>query len=50
MAFAGERMVAFAKAAVLGQKTVPGSIEPKTLKDLVTSVPHHWELSMQKQQ
>ncbi|MGN7292502.1 hypothetical protein [Rhizobium sp. SAFR-030] len=50
MAFAGERMVAFAKAAALGQKTVPGSVEPKTLKDLVTSVPHHWELSMQKQQ
>jgi len=50
MAFAGQRMVAFARAAVLGQKTVPDSVNPKTLKDLVTSVPHHWELSMEKVQ
>lgn len=50
MAFAGQRMVAFAKAAVLGKTTVPGSVDPKTLKDLVTSVPHHWELSMEKAQ
>ncbi|SMF23315.1 hypothetical protein SAMN02982989_0058 [Xaviernesmea oryzae] len=48
MAYAGQRMVAFATAAVLGQKAVPDSVDPKTLKDLVTSVPHHWELSMEK--
>jgi pimeloyl-ACP methyl ester carboxylesterase len=47
MAFAGKRMVAFATAAVRGDKTVPDSVDPKTLRDLVTSVPHHWELSMQ---
>jgi pimeloyl-ACP methyl ester carboxylesterase len=45
MAFAGQRMVAFATAAVLGKKEVPGSVKPKDLKELVTSAPHHWELS-----
>lgn len=45
MKFAGQRMVAFATAAVLGRKGVPGSLNPKDLKELVTSVPHEWELS-----
>ena len=45
MAFAASRMVAFATAAVLDQKEVPGSVNPKDLKELVTSVPHQWELS-----
>lgn len=50
MAFAGRRIVAFATAAALGQKTVTDSADPKTLKDLVTSVPHHREISMKKAQ
>ena len=45
MAFAAGRMVAFATAAVLGSKEVPGAVNPKDLKALVTSVPHQWELS-----
>jgi pimeloyl-ACP methyl ester carboxylesterase len=45
MAFAGQRMVAFATAAVLGQQAVPDSVVPKDLKDLVLSAPRHWELS-----
>jgi pimeloyl-ACP methyl ester carboxylesterase len=45
MAFAASRMVAFATAAVLDQKEVPGSVNPKDLKELVTSAPHQWELS-----
>ncbi len=46
MRYAGERMVAFASAAVLGHQSVPGSHEPKDLRDLVISVPHQWDLSM----
>jgi hypothetical protein len=45
MAFAGRRMVAFARAAVLGKNQVEGSVNPKDLRELVTSVPRHWELS-----
>jgi hypothetical protein len=45
MRFAGERMVAFARAAVLGQPEVEGAVSPENLKELVTSVPHHWELT-----
>jgi pimeloyl-ACP methyl ester carboxylesterase len=45
MKFAGQRMVAFATAAVLGKKKVAGAINPKDLKELVTSAPHVWELS-----
>lgn len=45
MKFAGERMVAFATAAIFGRKEVPGSMNPKDLKELVISVPHEWELS-----
>jgi pimeloyl-ACP methyl ester carboxylesterase len=45
MAFAGERMVAFATAAVLGRESVEGSVNPTDLKQLVLSVPQHWELT-----
>ncbi|CDZ54051.1 hypothetical protein [Neorhizobium galegae] len=45
MKFAGQRMVAFASAAVLGKKEVTGAVNPKDLKELVTSAPHIWELS-----
>ena len=45
MKFAGQRMVAFATAAVLGKKEVEGAKNPKDLKELVTSAPHVWELS-----
>jgi len=45
MKFVGQRMVAFATAAVFGRKEVPGSVNPTDLKELVTSVPHEWELS-----
>ena len=38
MAFAGQRMVAFAKAAVLGKDQVAGSVNPKDLRELVRSV------------
>lgn len=45
MKFAGERMVAFATAAVLGHDSVEGSVNPANLKELVVSVPHYWELT-----
>jgi pimeloyl-ACP methyl ester carboxylesterase len=45
MAYAGARMVAFATAAVLDREEVSGTIAPKDLKELVQSVPRHWELS-----
>ncbi|WP_108398483.1 hypothetical protein [Devosia submarina] len=45
MKFAGERMVAFATAAVLGRDSVQDSVAPADLKELVLSVPHHWELT-----
>lgn len=47
MKFAGQRMVAFATAAVLGHREVEGATDPQNLKDLVTSAPRHWELSTQ---
>jgi hypothetical protein len=40
---AGERMVAFATAAVLGQGQVMGALHPANLKELVTSSPDYWE-------
>jgi len=45
MVFAGQRMVAFATAAVLGHDSVADSVDPADLKELVLSVPHHWELT-----
>ena len=45
MALVGQRMVAFAKTAVLGEKQVPGALHPKDLKDLVLSSPDYWELT-----
>lgn len=45
MAFAGNRMVAFATAAIFDRKEVPGAVNPKDLKELVGSAPHQWELS-----
>ena len=45
MAFAGERMVAFATAAVLDQDAVRGAVAPDDLRELVLSVPRHWELT-----
>ena len=43
MRLAGERMAAFAKAAVLGRKQVEGAAPPKDLRELVASSPDHWE-------
>jgi len=43
MKLAGDRMVAFATAAVLGRKQVTGALHPANLKELVTSSPDHWE-------
>ncbi len=40
---AGARMVAFARAAVLGKARVEGARPPADLKDLVTSSADHWE-------
>ena len=45
MRLAGQRMVAFARAAVLGQPRVQGARPPADLKALVTSSPDHWELT-----
>ncbi|MFC0406637.1 alpha/beta fold hydrolase [Roseomonas elaeocarpi] len=45
MRFAGERMVAFATAAVLGRKQVEGAHAPADLRALVLSSPDHWELT-----
>ena len=38
-------MVAFARAAVLGQDGVEGARTPADLRDLVLSSPDHWELT-----
>jgi hypothetical protein len=43
MKLAGERMAAFARAAVLGNKEVQGAVAPSNLKELVVSSPDHWE-------
>jgi hypothetical protein len=43
MKLAGERMAAFARAAVLGSKQVQGAVAPANLKELVVSSPDHWE-------
>ena len=43
MRLAGERMVAFARAAVLGSRQVEGSLHPADLKMLVLSSPDFWE-------
>jgi len=43
MRLVGERMVAFARAAVLGQARVDGAKPPADLKALVGSSPDHWE-------
>ncbi len=45
MRLVGERMVAFARAAVLGQARVDGAKPPADLKALVGSSPDHWELT-----
>lgn len=47
MRYAGARMVAFAKAAALGEQLVSGAHKPEDLRDLVLSAPYHWDLSMQ---
>lgn len=38
-----ERMVKFSKAAVLGQSSLPGAIQPRNLRELVASSPPYWE-------
>ncbi len=43
MRLAGARMVAFARAAVLGQPRVEGAHAPADLRDLVLSSPDGWE-------
>jgi pimeloyl-ACP methyl ester carboxylesterase len=43
MRLAGDRMVAFAKAAVLGKQAVEGALHPANLKELVVSSPDFWE-------
>src|SRR5918993_2385741 len=43
MRLAGQRMAAFAKAAVLGRKQIEGVVQPSNLKDVVASSPGHWE-------
>lgn len=45
MRLVGTRMVAFARAAVLGQDGVEGANAPGNLKDLVLSSPDHWEVT-----
>jgi hypothetical protein len=45
MRLAGQRMVAFARAAVLGKAQVEGAKPPADLKTLVGSSPDHWELT-----
>lgn len=45
MGLAGERMVAFAKAVVLGRPRVEGASPPVNLRELVASSPDHWELT-----
>ena len=41
----GDRMVAFARAAVSGADGVEGAEHPEDLRDLVLSAPYHWELT-----
>ncbi len=43
MRLVGQRMAAFATAAVLGQSAVPGAHAPADLRDLVLSSPDFWE-------
>ena len=43
MRLAGARMVAFARAAVLGQPKVEGAHAPADLRDMVTASPDYWE-------
>lgn len=43
MRLVGERMAAFARAAVLGQGAVPGITAPADLEALVLSAPDYWE-------
>ena len=43
MRLAGARMVAFARAAVLGQPKVEGAHVPADLRELVTASPDFWE-------
>jgi pimeloyl-ACP methyl ester carboxylesterase len=43
MRLAGARMVAFARAAALGQKDVEGGQNPEDLRALVLSSPDNWE-------
>ena len=45
MRLAGERMVAFVTAAVLGRPRVEGARPPADLRALVASSPDHWELT-----
>lgn len=45
MKLAGERMAAFARAAVLGRKQVEGAVAPVNLKELIASSPDHWEIT-----
>ena len=45
MRLVGERFVAFAKAAVLGQPQVDGANRPADLKELVLSAPPYWEIT-----
>ncbi|WP_163271820.1 hypothetical protein [Chelativorans alearense] len=44
----GERMVAFATAAVLGHDEVDGSKDPADLKELVLSAPQLWDMGIGK--
>ncbi len=46
MRLVGQRMAAYAKAAVLGQQRVEGAQPPADLKALVLSSPDHWEQTM----
>lgn len=45
MNIAGERIAAYARAAVLDLKEAPMANTPRDLKELVLSVPRHWELT-----
>lgn len=45
MRLVGMRMLAFSRAAVLGQSRVDGARAPGSLKNLVLSSPDHWELT-----
>ncbi|MCO4319172.1 alpha/beta hydrolase [Phyllobacterium sp. 21LDTY02-6] len=45
MKLVGDRMAAFAKAAVLGRDAIAGTTAVNNLKELVLSAPDHWELT-----